>query len=165
MPLWTLAPGLAGVHTFHMSWRVVDDAFRTVREGAPPNCTVREFVDASEQHVEHRAVLLIAARRAEAYEFLADFDRDPSPENFCIAVEAMTRAVLGHGLDLGTPEEAYERLSPLFPRRPVNDRLLHMLAFAAAHQRHLGETLGQTLDRICDEDVALLWTHDVICDR
>ena len=110
-----------------MSWRVVDDAFRTVREGAPPNCTAREYVDATKQHVEHRAVLLIAARRAEAYEFLADFDREPSQQNFHIAVEAMIRAVLGRGLDLGSPEEAYERLSPLFPRRTVNElSLIHI---------------------------------------
>ena len=91
-----------------MTWRVVEDAFRTVREGIPPDCTAGEFVDAIEQHAKHKAVLLIAARRAEAYEFLADFDREPSRENFCIAVEAMIRAVLGGGLELGTPEEAYE---------------------------------------------------------
>ena len=122
-------------------------------------------MDAIDQHANHKAVLLIAARRAEAYQFLADFDRDPTRQNFCIAVEAMIRAVLGRGLDLGTPEEAYERLSPHFPRRAANERLLRMLAFAATRDRQRGETLGQALDRICSEDVALMWTHDVICDR
>ena len=141
-----------------MSWRVVEDAHRTLR-GHPPRCTVEEYLAAGSS-----PVLLLAARRAEAYDALATYDREPTELNRRIAADAMANAMMAR-VPGETPVETFIRLLPSFPPRSVPADLLGLLASSATRHRRLGETLGQALDRLCKEDVALQWAHDVVCDR
>ena len=139
-------------------WEVTDDAHRTLR-GHPPRCTVEEYLAAGSS-----PVLLLAARRAEAYDALATYDRDPNEMNLRVAVDAMAGATFTRRPD-EDPRLAMARLLPSFPPRQAPAGLLRLLATSAAQHRRLGETLGQALDRLCRDDVALQWAHDVICDR
>ncbi|MEM7305037.1 MAG: hypothetical protein AAF682_00130 [Planctomycetota bacterium] len=141
-----------------MSWRVVEDAHRVVR-GQPPRCTAEEYMAAGSS-----PVLLIAARRAEAYDALTVYDREPNEMNRRIAADAMAGATFTRRPG-ETPVETFIRLLPSFPPRPVPVSALTLLASSAARHRRLGETLGQALDRLCKDDVALCWAHDVVCDR
>ena len=141
-----------------MSWRVVEDAHRTLR-GHPPRCTAEEYLAAGSS-----PVLLIAARRAEAYDALTAYDREPTEMNLRMAADAMAGATFTRRPD-EPPVHTMARLLPSFPPRKAPADLLGLLASSAARHRRLGETLGGALDRLCTEDVALQWAHDVVCDR
>ena len=84
--------------------------------------------------------------------------------NLRMAVDAMAGATFSRRPD-EDPRQAMARLLPSFPPRQAPADLLGLLASSAARHRRLGETLGQALDRLCKDDVALQWAHDVVCDR
>ena len=122
-------------------------------------CTADEYLAAGSS-----PVLLMAARRAEAYEALTTYDREPTELNRRIAADSMANAMMAR-VPGESPVETFIRLLPSFPPRPVPAPLLGLLVSSAARHRRLGETLGQALDRLCTEDVAFQWAHDVVCDR
>lgn len=149
-----------------MFWRVVEDAYRAVG-GQPPSCTVDEYaaaIDRCGKDDLRRRILLLAARRAEAYEALSMYDREPTEKNLAIAADAMATATFSRSAD-EAPLETLSRLLPAFPARLGPTALLTLLASSAARERRPGETLGQALDRVCAKDEALRWAHDVVTDR
>jgi len=141
-----------------LTWRVVEDAHRTLR-GHPPECTAEEYLAAGSS-----PLFVLAARRAEAYAALVAYDREPNELNLRMAVDAMAGATFTRRPD-EDPRQTMARLVPSFPLRQAPAGLLGLLASSAARHRRLGETLGQALDRVCTQDVALQWAHDVVCDR
>ena len=85
--------------------------------------------------------------------------------NLRMAVDAMAGATFTRRPG-EPPVQTMARLLPSFPpRQAPSGAVLRLLATSAAQHRRLGETLGQALDRLCRDDVALQWAHDVVCDR
>ena len=125
--------------------------------GQPPMCTAEEYLAAGSS-----PALPLASGRAEAYDALTTYDREPTEMNRRIAADAKANAMMSR-MPGETPVETFIRLPPSFPPRPVSGSVLTLLASCAARHRRLGE--GQALDRLCTEDVALYWANDVICDR
>ena len=149
-----------------MKWRAVEDAYR-VMHGHRTQCSAEEYVAAMnglKKDDLRRKILLLAARKAEAYEALSAYDREPNDLNLRIAADAMANATMTRDND-EAPQQTMLRLLPSFPPREAPVDLLQLLASSAARERRLGETLGQALDRVCSDDVALCWAHDVVCDR
>jgi len=95
---------------------------------------------------------------------LATYAREPTEINLRVAVDAMAGATFTRRPG-ESPVQTMARLLPSFPPREAPAALLGLLASSAAKERRLGETLGQALDRLCTQDVALRWAHDVVCDR
>lgn len=144
-----------------MRWRALEDAFRVMR-GHPTQCSVAEYMAAIEEFKkgdQRRNILLLAARRAEAYDALADYDREPNDLNLRIAADAMASAAMSRDGE-ESARETLVRLLPSFPPRGAPAALLTLLVSSAASERRLGETLGDAMNRIVAGDEALRWAHE-----
>ena len=123
-----------GVYTLLMSWRVVEDAHRVVR-GQPPMCTAEEYMAAGSS-----PVLILAARRAEAYDALTAYDREPNEMNLRIAVDAM---LVRRSAAVATNPLGRQWLASCLLSRPEKRlRASHSAGFVCSEASHLGRDPG-----------------------